>query len=71
MGNPLSSLIAAILMGDIENSIHNHLLINYFVNWYRYVDEIITCLNRTNRQLNTFKKLRKTQFVRRSNSGWQ
>lgn len=53
MGNPLSSLLAEIFMNKIQSIIHKNPSTKNFIYRYRYVDDILTCLLGTKRQLDT------------------
>lgn len=56
MGNPLSPILAEILMDNLEKTIHKHHLSKNCIYWYRYVDDILACFIGTDRQLHTFEK---------------
>jgi hypothetical protein len=58
MGSPLSSLLADLVMDDLENSLFNSNLENtHLIHcWYRYVDDIFAVWKGSDRQLDCFVK---------------
>lgn len=55
MGKPLSPLFVQIIIDNLEKLILWPHLINEFIYWYRYVEDIIVCFAGTSRQLKTSK----------------
>ena len=47
MGSPVSVVVAEIVMQEIERRIFNGLDQDLFLFWFRYVDDVISCVPRT------------------------